>query len=318
MDLMTEGIAAAAVGKGIEIAFEQIQTLMGKSKEIAIRKALDEQADLIKILENKLKKVNSKVKKIVESNLKQPDSYIIINKALKGTSQYSDVLKTEILAELIWSRLTSAEPNDVEAQIINDCISKIELISKNQLDILAAAIKFELSEDFNTTNFININYYDEWRSNTIIEKYFLERNYLNLNLLEDFSSLNGLVITPEDIFFIKSLGLAEFSLVTKYNDTFLFMNKSYKNTINKFPELEHSKFLEGYMKTIVTEVEDKNEIIFCKNFFRLNLNYSGLYLAKNVSDILRKKHKKLQKEREAKAKYNQSQYDMYNGGYVKN
>lgn len=313
MDSLTQAITVAAVGKGMELAYNEVKNFLSKSKELAIHRALNEQADLIRILDKKIKKANSKIKKLIEKNLQEPDTSLIINRALTGAYQYSDPLKTEVLAEMLWTRLTSKTPSDVVNQIVNECISKIEKLSKEQLNILAAAYKLEMSEDFSTEKKFDINDINDWLEGTRDEKYFYERNCIDIpHYASQFDVLDAIKMRPEDIFFLKAIGLAE---IGSDSISFILRNR-YINTLKYYPKLEESMFLDYYVRSLVEEIREISDIEFTDKFFRMNLNFSGLYLGEQVSKIIQEKRNDIKDSRKAKAKYNQEQYERYNAGLL--
>lgn len=312
MDSFTQGITLVAIGKGIDFAYHEVKKLMKASKEIATIKALNEQKDLIRILEKKLNNVDKRLKNLVTKNLQEPDTSLIINNALTGTYQYSDALKTEVLAEMIWARLTTEDANDIKNQIVNECISKIEKLSKVQLNILAIAYKLELSEDLATEEHFEINYYEEWLSRKLTDKYFFERNCIGISKhVNEFGSLDTIKMIPEDIYFIKAAGLGNF---VPANDT-LMLHKSFENTLKKYNNLSNN-FLKYYNDGLINEIEKLLEVTFTEKFFRMNLNFSGLYLGEHISNILGSKSADIRNSREAKAKYNQEQYERFNAGLL--
>ncbi len=316
MELITQSIAAAAVGKGIELAYSEVKKALTKSKELATQRAINEQADLIRILDKKIKKLNKKLREVMNKNLQDPDTYLIFNLALKGAYQYSDPLKSEVLADMIWARLMSENPENIENQLVNDCISKIEKLSTNELNILAIAYLLELSEDYESDSLFEIDHYEEWEKGTIQDKYFLERNTIDIsNRIEKFECLTDVQMSDQSVYFLKSTGLADLRDYENSGTNFILHN-SFEPSFRKFPKAKDLGLKEYYTSQLISQIKEETNISFAPKFFRLNLNISGIYLAKKVYFLLRDKHSSIENERKAKARYNQEQYEAYRAGFL--
>ncbi|MGK7391815.1 MAG: hypothetical protein ACNS60_15800 [Candidatus Cyclobacteriaceae bacterium M2_1C_046] len=311
----SDTIIATIAAKGIDLAYHEIKKALGRSKEIAKEKALNEQADLLRILNKKIEKIDKVTQQIINRNLQEPDIYEALHKSLSGVYKYSDALKTQLTAELIWQRLTSTENNNVKNQIINESITKLEKLSVNQLNILAGAYILEFSEyNLEQGIAINLNSYKEWVNNDLQSRSFYERNILTiLNFAEEFSHLDNIQITDDDIFFIKSEGLADLNSSV---DQGLILSNSLKATLSEFPKINIKGFQAFILENVRDNIKDEYSIFLPETFFRLNLNSYGLHIGKETLKLLESKKKEIKKEREVKVKYNQAQYERYNAGLL--
>lgn len=310
----TDSILTAITVKGIDIAYNEIKKLLGKSKEIAHEKALNEQADLLRILNEKIKKLDKTTQDLLYKNLEEPDAHESVKKAFNGVYKYSDPLKTELTAELVWQRLTSNLKNNVNNQIINEALVKLEKLSAIQLNILAAAYLLGLSEyNPEIRKPLKINNYKEWISGNLSQRYFLERNVLNIyEFTASFSYLDHIKLMDNDIYFIKSEGLADLNSF----DTSSLLYESFNKINKKYSRIDKNLFLDFAKESLTEKISEEYNFKLTDNFFRLNLNSYGLYIAKATYKLLESRKQEIEKEREAKAKYNQAQYERYNAGLL--
>lgn len=261
MDPITSSLIPVLFNQGIEIVKKRIERQLNENQSVAIQKSLSELKDLLRIVEERLKKVENQQE--LNPNYQSADYYHLINKAFQSTSNFPYKYKTEILAELILKRLFNSPKNE-ENLLISVAAERLEYLSIKHLKILGVMY---------TLGF-----------NNLYNRHFKELNLEGVtpqSLDKRLSYIKNEELTIEDFKFISGIGVIDIIPPA------LGSSRSFNSVIFSYPYEDTpitQEFKVEFSKTEVGQILQKESL----KIESMLLNSFGVFIGRESSKIFEK------------------------------
>lgn len=160
MDPFGTALVTSVVSSGTAFALTKIEKALKAGVPKAVDKALSEQRDLIRILDERISRLQDEERNRLTRSFERPDTLYSIQKALKTAALLDDDLKRTVLHETIWAKISHNDDsiNHTEGLILDT----LEFLNKEDLVFLHFQNLCERTTKKDIFNPLSSQIIDQW------------------------------------------------------------------------------------------------------------------------------------------------------------